>query len=70
MAALTKADKKAFNPIQYQWETSPPLFPGQDENQFQKDFIRSRYSAQQSHIIKSYKYVKLKKHFNAAAYIK
>lgn len=55
VATLKKADKLAFNPIKYEWETPVPLFEGQSWNQFQKDFIRSRYSAQESIIIKSYK---------------
>ena len=55
VATLKKADKFAFNPIKYEWETSVPLFEGQSWNQFQKDFIRSRYSAKESIIIKSYK---------------
>lgn len=55
VATLTKADKKAFNKIQYKWETTVALFEGQDWNQFQKDFIRSRYSARESQMIKSYK---------------
>jgi len=55
VATLKKADKNAFNPISYQWETPTPLFPNQAWNQFQIDFIRSRYSAKESNVIKSYK---------------
>ena len=55
VATLKKADKYAFNRIKYEWETPVPLFDGMDWNQFQKDFIRSRYSAKESIIMKSYK---------------
>ena len=55
VATLKKADQEAFNCIKYQWNTPVPLFEGQTWNQFQRDFIRSRYSAKESTIIKSYK---------------
>ena len=55
VATLKKADKLAFNPMKYQWETPIPLFESQTWNQFQRDFIRSRYSAKESTTLKSYK---------------
>ena len=55
VATLKKADKHAFAPIRYSWDTTKPLFPGMTYNQFSKDFILARYNAKESQSLKSYK---------------
>ena len=55
VATLRKADKNAFAPIKYTWNTTKPLFKGMTYNQFSKDFILARYNAKESQTLKSYK---------------
>ena len=55
VATLRKADKNAFAPIKYSWNTTKPLFKGMTYNQFSKDFILARYNAKESQLLKSYK---------------
>ena len=55
VATHKKADKNTFEAIEYQWETTKPLFEGCSWNQFSKDFIRHRYNAKEIHVLKSFK---------------
>ena len=55
VAAHKKADKNTFCRIEYQWETTKPLFEGCTWNQFSKDFIKHRYNAKEIHVLKSFK---------------
>ena len=55
LAKLKKADKQAFNKLEYKWAKTEPLFDGCKWNQFALDAILHRHSANEVHALTSYR---------------